>query len=872
MFCNCRLEVCVLAAGLLWLCGAVDVQTEAWGQPAATVQGAAPSNGSRDAFTPDALHGSNVGIRALGADRYEVTFRYRPEEAPRSLHVAGSFNGWSNSSHPLVLDESAGHYQARLTISGGEYRYKFVLDRNRWIRDPANPLREADGYGGENSLLRLGLLARVGESRARAGDMRLNQDGFLHDPELPLFLLASSETSVRLRVLTLANDASSAEILRPTAGGHSWGGYPMTRVHRDARFDYYEITLNLRAGEALQYAFRVTDGTAAMTLDANGARAGGAAPTAPFAPELSEDRVFATPEWARHTVWYHLMPDRFRNGDRRNDVELVFPWRQNWLSPAPFEGRDGSTFYAGYGFERMLGGDLQGIIEKLDELQELGISGLYISPVFRSQSFHGYDIVDYRHVEDRLGVAGTSAAASAASDLLDASTWTFSDSDRVFLRLLTEAKSRGIRVILDVPFNHSGNEHLAFIDVRENLDISPLADWYEVTSWDPFEYHGWRGFGKLPEFREIQGHGFASETLRQHLFDVTRRWMDPNGDGDPGDGIDGWRLDASDDVDPAFWADWRRVVKSVNPDALIIGEWWSRADSMLGNHAFDGVTNYQVSIALHNWVVNAGTPRGIRTTQFSQALEELRFAYPAQAHAVMFNHLDSHDTDRALSMLFNPGRDYDRQNQPQSDGPNYRQMRPDAAARARLRMVGTFLNTYIGAPVIFYGTEVGMFGADDPNNRRPMWWPDLMPFENPDDAIDADLRAHFQRLHAIRNTYAMFRTGAFETRLTDDAKGVFAFSRQGSDAAAVVVLNNSSREQTVMVPVEGLRDAVGPVRQWMEVLNSRQVVLVNERMEGTSHFRRCIRVTTPSLTRTRVDQSIEVRLPAWGSAIYVSAQ
>ena len=149
-----------------------------------------------------------------------------------------------------------------------------------------------------------------------------------------------------------------------------------------------------------------------------------------------------------------------------------------------------------------------------------------------------------------------------------------------------------------------GTAHPAFVDVRANGRESRYADWFDITSWEPFAYEGWAGFGELPAFRKDQTHGLASETARRHIYDITRRWMDPDGDGDPSDGIDGWRLDVPNDVPMAFWYDWCDFVRSINPDAYITGEIWSRADEWLDGRSFDAVMNYQFAEPALAWIGN----------------------------------------------------------------------------------------------------------------------------------------------------------------------------------------------------------------------------------------------------------------------------
>ena len=139
------------------------------------------------------------------------------------------------------------------------------------------------------------------------------------------------------------------------------------------------------------------------------------------------------------------------------------------------------------------------------------------------------------------------------------------------MEFLRTAKAKGFRVIIDGVFNHVGTAHPAFVDVQKNGQSSPFADWFSIRSWDPFEYDGWAGFGELPAFRKNDEHGLASESLREHIFAITRRWMDPDGDGDPSDGVDGWRLDVPEEVPMAFWVEWCALVRSINPEAYIVG-------------------------------------------------------------------------------------------------------------------------------------------------------------------------------------------------------------------------------------------------------------------------------------------------------------
>ena len=252
-----------------------------------------------------------------------------------------------------------------------------------------------------------------------------------------------------------------------------------------------------------------------------------------------------TPDWAKDAIWYQVMVDRFRNGTTQNDPPRVRDWKSEWYASSPWEGRDGQSFYEWFVFDRLYGGDIRGLEEKLDHLSELGVNALYLNPMFQAEGHHKYNTTNYIHVDENFGAGGDYAHAEAVEDLLDPSTWTWTRSDRIFLEFLGAAKSRGFRVIIDGVFNHVGTQHPAFRDVIEKKAESAYADWFDVRSWDPFEYEGWAGFGSLPVFRKSKD-GLASPEARQHIFDITRRWMDPDGDGD------GTAIDITDHQGHAF--------------------------------------------------------------------------------------------------------------------------------------------------------------------------------------------------------------------------------------------------------------------------------------------------------------------------------
>lgn len=505
-----------------------------------------------------------------------------------------------------------------------------------------------------------------------------------------------------------------------------------------------------------------------------------------------------SPEWSKHAIWYQIMIDRFCNGDRSKDGSTTRPWTSSWYQPSEWEGEDGQSFYEHYVFARMYGGDLAGVRERLDYLQELGVTALYFNPIFHAQGHHKYNASDFRHIDTGYGAGEDYLDSIKDEDLLDPSTWTWTPSDQVFLDFLKECKQRDLRVVLDGVFNHVGIFHSAFVDVQKNGKDSRFADWFDITSWEPFEYTGWAGFGELPVFAKDED-GFACDAVKEHIFAITRRWMDPNGDGDPSDGIDGWRLDVPMEVAMPFWEEWSELVTSINPDAYITGEVWDSAEEWLDGKRFHAVMNYRFTAAVVAWIGHV--ERKILSTEFDDRLAQLRKAYPDEATSCLMNLLDSHDTDRFVSMMLNPDNDFDKGNREQEAGSTYDARRPDPLQYQKLRLAVLIQMTYVGAPMIYYGDELGMWGSDDPNNRKPMLWPDLAPYANADEDVpDEDLLAYYKRAIALRNEFPALRTGVFETILTDDEQDLWVFRRTLAHEQLLVAMTAGEAEASFDIP------------------------------------------------------------------------
>ena len=715
---------------------------------------------------------SSVEVRALASGAFECQFSFQPTRAVTRVNLAGDFNAWSTTATPMSRGDD-GVWRVSMQLAAGERFYKFVVDGSTWLADERNPRKQDDGNGGNNSVLRLGAEANLDGVRVRLGDGKIEGGGVLHDPTRAAFVQQLPDGRLLVRVRTLRGDVESVEFA-PRSGAR----VQMRDSGSDGTFSWWEVALKPPTS-ALSYTFLFSDGATRLS-DAR-----------TYSLDSSPDAFFTTPGWAKDAIWYQIMLERFRDGDLANNPDPCRPWTSEWYTPSAWEGHNGQTFFNWYVFDRHYGGDLAGLRAQLPYLKDLGINALYLNPIFQATTHHKYNATSFIHVDEHFGTRGDYAKAEAVEDLRDPKTWTWTPTDRLFLDVIRDAKALGIRVILDGVFNHVGTAHPAFRDVKARGEASPYRDWFSVRSWNPFEYDGWAGFTELPVFRK-NDQGFICEEVKQHIFNITRRWMDPNGDGDPSDGIDGWRLDVPNEVAMPFWYEWRALVKSINPDAYIVGEIWKRADSWLDGRSFDAVMNYPFAESLLQWIRDKD--RKITASELDRRLAELRRAYPAQATYVLQNLVDSHDTDRLVSKLRHPDSDYDKGNREQENA-SYKGGKPESDEYKRARLIALAQMVYVGAPMVYYGDEVGMWGADDPTNRKPMLWKDLEPYEKPlENTVNEAHHAWYKQIIALRNAHPALRSGSFETILCDDAHDVWVFERTLGNETLLVALNASQHE------------------------------------------------------------------------------
>lgn len=443
-----------------------------------------------------------------------------------------------------------------------------------------------------------------------------------------------------------------------------------------------------------------------------------------------------TPEWVKDAVFYQIFPDRFRVG------------AGPLASPAParssFEPWDAPPSLRGF-----KGGNLWGVIEKLDYIKERGFNALYFCPIFSSTANHRYHTSDYFQVDPMLG--GNAALQ----------------------KLVEEAHQRGMRVILDGVFNHCGRAHFAFQHVMENEAASPYRDWFHIYKFPlnayakHANYAAWWNNPELPKFNT------ANPECRAYLLSVAEYWFQY--------GIDGWRLDVPNEIDDdEFWREFRRRVKAQNPEAYIVGEIWDDATRWLKGDQFDAVMNYPLGRAILGFVgaevldkdlaARSGLGRldSLGAMACHNRLEELFRRYDWDIVTAQMNIMTSHDTPRIYSLL--------------------------RGQLERVQLAFAMLFTLPGAPAVYYGDEIGMAGGHDPDNRRGMIW-DEARWHRP-------LMQTIQQMAALRQSLPVLRRGRYQYLYAQDSH--LAFARIHGQSSVVVTVNASPEPWRISVPLHGL--------------------------------------------------------------------
>jgi cyclomaltodextrinase / maltogenic alpha-amylase / neopullulanase len=568
-------------------------------------------------------------------------------------------------------------------------------------------------------------------------------------------------------------------------------------------------------------------------------------------PEVDKS-LASVPAWSKEAIWYQIFVERFRNGDPGNDPTpadmagsypdripanwKITPWGHDWYSHEPWlDSVRANGFYSKIQARRY-GGDLQGVLDKIDYIQSLGVTAIYFNPLNDSPSLHKYDARNYAHIDRNFGPDPRGDAAIIDSEIHDdPSTWKWTSADKLFLKVVREFHSRGIRVIMDYSWNHTGKAFWAINDIRKNGKKSRFVDWYTITQFDDtstkkdeFRYEGWGGNNPyMPVFKKdivppedkvmpFEGN-LHSESLKRHIFDVTRRWLDPDGDGNPSDGVDGFRLDVAGEIPMGFWREYRKVVRSVNPEAYLVGEiWWLDWPDKLLNpkiylqgDQFDAIMNYRWFRVARGFFGQAEPV--LTSTGFIKEINRIDSEINIGNLQAMMNVASTHDSPRLSTSLCN--KTMDKYKAKPSDDPDYKINRPDSLTRKEQILLLIHQYTFLGAPQIWNGEEVGMWGADDPDCRKPMVWDDIKyederaaydPAKSrPVDQVkpDTTLRSFYIKLCKMRKENPVLVYGNLTFSLADDQNMLLAYNRKAGNDEIVVVFNRSTKQKSVKVPV-----------------------------------------------------------------------
>ncbi|WP_260510066.1 alpha-glycosidase [Paenibacillus typhae] len=493
--------------------------------------------------------------------------------------------------------------------------------------------------------------------------------------------------------------------------------YEMRKIGTDRLFDYWQTAVK-PDHRRFSYAFRFHTGEETVWMTENGIHTQD--PEAPNGfydwPYIHEIDIFQAPEWAKSAVFYQIMPERFANGDTSNDPDDVAPWGDK-------PTRD-----------NFFGGDLQGIIDHLDYLEDLGITAIYLTPIFEAPTNHKYDTTDYMKVDPHFG-------------------------DKELLKkLVEEAHSKGIRIVLDAVFNHIGSNSPQFKDVIEKGEHSKYADWFHINEFpvqvkdDKPNYDAFGFFAEMPKLNT------ANPETREYLLNIAEYWLKELG-------MDGWRLDVANEIDHRFWKEFRARIKAINPDAYIIGENWNDSLRWLHGDQFDSVMNYPLSDRLIEFMKSDD----MDAQTFSEYISSLLMRYPQQANEVLFNLLASHDTARLLTLL---GGDKDK-----------------------LKLTVAFLLTFTGTPCIYYGDEIGLEGENDPDCRKCMIWEE--------DRQDRELHQTYKQLIRLRKEHPVLRTGEFGFLQNNPQERPLIYERYNDEEHCTVWMNPSGEPATLTQALKG---------------------------------------------------------------------
>ena len=602
---------------------------------------------------------------------------------------------------------------------------------------------------------------------------------------------------VRLRFRTARDDAQEVCLI---SGGEA---LQMQKISSGEVFDYYETEVQL-TDTMFVYYFRIKSESEELCYHRCG--------VSEHPVEYYNFRImpgFSTPAWAKGAVMYQIFVDRFCNGDPSNDVE---DGEYVYIGEPVCKVKDWNEFPAAMDIRRFHGGDLQGVLDKLDYLEELGVEVIYFNPLFVSPSNHKYDIQDYDYIDPHYGVIiedGGEVLPEGEKDNTRATKYqkrtgdirNLEASNRLFAKLVEEMHTRGMRVILDGVFNHCGSfnkwmdreriyepqpeyEKGAYVSAQ-----SPYRDFFHFfdereEAW-PYNknYDGWWGHDTLPKLNYED-----SPTLEEYILNIGKKWVSPPYNAD------GWRLDVAADLgysneyNHIFWENFRKAVKSANPQALILAEHYGDPGEWLQGDEWDSVMNYDAFMEPLTWFLTGmekhsderRTDLWGNADNFVNTMNHFMASMLTPSLQVAMNELSNHDHSRFLTRTNHiVGRVAQLGSKAAEEGINL----------AVMREAGAVQMTWVGAPTVYYGDEAGVCGFTDPDSRRTYPWGQ----EN------RELVEFHKEMIRIHKREKPLRTGSL--KMLSWSSNVLAYARFQEGEQIIVVLNNSKELKEVTIPV-----------------------------------------------------------------------
>lgn len=445
-------------------------------------------------------------------------------------------------------------------------------------------------------------------------------------------------------------------------------------------------------------------------------------------PYINPTDVFKAPTWVKDTIWYQIFPERFANGNPAISPENALPWGS--------QDPEVRSFF---------GGDLQGVIDHLDYIQDLGITGIYFTPITQGMSNHKYDTTDYLTIDPAFG------------------------DEETLKVLINEAHKRNIKVMFDAVFNHMGTSSMQWQDVLKKGKDSKYVNWFYIDKFPLInesklnshskEMLNYRAFAFVKQMPKLNTE---NPEVIEYLLEAGRYWV-------TNFNIDAWRLDVANEVDQRFWRRFRDELKAIKPDLYILGEVWHDSMNWLKGDQFDAVMNYPLTDAILGFFAD----QTLTANQFKSAVNEVHVNYPVNVNEVSFLLLDSHDTPRIINKC--------------------------DANKERVKLAYLFQFTQTGSPCIYYGGEIGLDGGADPLNRKCMIWDE--------DKHDLNMKQHIKQIIKLRKAHPAMGAHKMTWLVADDAQKSVIYQKEsegadGNKEQIFIAINNSDQPAQLQLPIE----------------------------------------------------------------------